>query len=268
VEGRPVQARVFLKINPNNKISGDRRSRRTGRQVVHGVRIRRDPALPCRQDRPLPAEGHGQALRSDPVADDPARQASGRLFGQFTHFKMFAPKGNDYAFARYQSEVKRLYDVLEKRLGKSAFLGGEDFRSPTSRPSRGRAITTPTAVRFDDNPNLAAGSTPSPNGRRCSPCSQNSRPSSRAAITASDDDKGSLLRSRSLRLGPSIVTPTPVTHVSRISGAPHPGHNRETDQYQWNRPRQEDALQLQRNRPSSTVASSDEGIGSECAVHR
>jgi GSH-dependent disulfide-bond oxidoreductase len=42
----------------------------------------------------------------------------GPMFGQFTHFKMFAPKDTDnsYSMARYQTEVKRLYEVLEKRL--------------------------------------------------------------------------------------------------------------------------------------------------------
>src|SRR5258707_4838360 len=49
----------------------------------------------------------------------------GPMFGQWTHFKLFAPKGgNDYSMARYTSEIKRLYDVLETRLGKVPYLGG------------------------------------------------------------------------------------------------------------------------------------------------
>ena len=46
----------------------------------------------------------------------------GPNFGQFTHFKMFAPKDKDhsYSMARHQTEVKRLYEVLEKRLAKVA----------------------------------------------------------------------------------------------------------------------------------------------------
>jgi GST-like protein len=51
----------------------------------------------------------------------------GPMFGQWTHFKLFAGPGNDYAMTRYQSEVLRLYDVLEKRLGESAYLGGPDY---------------------------------------------------------------------------------------------------------------------------------------------
>ena len=46
----------------------------------------------------------------------------GPNFGQFTHFKMFAPKDGDhsYSLARHQTEVKRLYEVLEKRLAQIA----------------------------------------------------------------------------------------------------------------------------------------------------
>ena len=43
----------------------------------------------------------------------------GPNFGQFTHFKLFAPKDKDhsYSMTRHQTEVKRLYEVMEKRLG-------------------------------------------------------------------------------------------------------------------------------------------------------
>jgi len=53
----------------------------------------------------------------------------GPMFGQFNHFKMFAPKGADtkYSLDRYQSEVKRLYSVLEGRLGHAPFLGGTEY---------------------------------------------------------------------------------------------------------------------------------------------
>jgi GSH-dependent disulfide-bond oxidoreductase len=51
----------------------------------------------------------------------------GPMFGQFVHFKRFAPAGNDYAMSRYQTEVLRLYEVLEQRLGQSRFLGGPDY---------------------------------------------------------------------------------------------------------------------------------------------
>jgi len=98
------------------------------------------------------------------VADDPGSQASGRC-SAIHAFQNVRAKGNDYAFARYQSEVKRLYDVLEKRLGKSAFLGAEDFSIADIATFRGRAITTPTACASMTTLTSPAGSTPSPNGR-------------------------------------------------------------------------------------------------------
>ena len=51
----------------------------------------------------------------------------GPAFGQLTHFKLFAPPGNDYSLSRHQTEVLRLYELLEKRLGESAYLGGPDY---------------------------------------------------------------------------------------------------------------------------------------------
>lgn len=51
----------------------------------------------------------------------------GPMFGQYTHFKRFAGPGNDYALSRYQTEVKRLYDLLNKRLSETAYLGGPEY---------------------------------------------------------------------------------------------------------------------------------------------
>ena len=67
----------------------------------------------------------------------------GPMFGQYTHFKLFAPKDKDnsYSMGRYQTEVKRLYEVLEKRLAKRPISAATNTPSPTSRRSRGRAIT-------------------------------------------------------------------------------------------------------------------------------
>ncbi len=51
----------------------------------------------------------------------------GPTFGQVVHFTRFAPPGNDYSKSRYMTEMLRLYDVLEKRLGRSPYLGGDDY---------------------------------------------------------------------------------------------------------------------------------------------
>jgi len=51
----------------------------------------------------------------------------GPAFGNFTHFNLFAPKPNDYAFSRYKSEMLRLYELLETRLGPAKYLGGDEY---------------------------------------------------------------------------------------------------------------------------------------------
>jgi GSH-dependent disulfide-bond oxidoreductase len=52
----------------------------------------------------------------------------GPIFGQFTHYKRFAGAGaNEYSMSRFQTEVRRLYDVLEGRLAQTAYLGGADY---------------------------------------------------------------------------------------------------------------------------------------------
>lgn len=47
--------------------------------------------------------------------------------GQFNHFERFAGPGNDYAMSRYTTELKRLYAVMERRLGEADYLGGDDY---------------------------------------------------------------------------------------------------------------------------------------------
>jgi GST-like protein len=51
----------------------------------------------------------------------------GPAFGNFTHFNLFAPKPNDYSLSRYKSEMLRLYDLLNKRLGETKYLGGKEY---------------------------------------------------------------------------------------------------------------------------------------------
>lgn len=51
----------------------------------------------------------------------------GPMFGQYTHFRMFAPKGNDYAESRYRTQAIRLFETLDARLAQFPYLGGEDY---------------------------------------------------------------------------------------------------------------------------------------------
>ncbi len=49
------------------------------------------------------------------------------LGGGFGHFYAYAPTKIEYAIDRFAMETKRQLDVLDRRLGESAYLGGNDY---------------------------------------------------------------------------------------------------------------------------------------------
>ena len=49
------------------------------------------------------------------------------LGGGFGHFYAYAPSKIEYAIDRFAMEVKRQLDVLDRRLGETAFLAGDDY---------------------------------------------------------------------------------------------------------------------------------------------
>jgi GST-like protein len=51
----------------------------------------------------------------------------GPMFGQYTHFKMFAPPGNEYGESRYRTQAVRVFEVLDHRLGGARFLAGDEY---------------------------------------------------------------------------------------------------------------------------------------------
>lgn len=51
----------------------------------------------------------------------------GPMSGQAHHFLHFAPEKVPYGIARYTAEVKRIYGVMDKRLGETAFLAGAAY---------------------------------------------------------------------------------------------------------------------------------------------
>ena len=79
----------------------------------------------------------------------------GPMFGQFTHFKLFAPKDNAYSMSRYQTEVKRLYEVMEKRLAQSPYLGGDVYTIADIATFPWTRNHDMQGVKWDDHPNLA-----------------------------------------------------------------------------------------------------------------
>ena len=51
----------------------------------------------------------------------------GPMLGQAHHFRLYAPEKIEYAINRYTNEARRLYGVMDKRLGQSRFLAGNDY---------------------------------------------------------------------------------------------------------------------------------------------
>lgn len=51
----------------------------------------------------------------------------GPMSGQMGHFNIYAPERIAYAVERYNSEVRRLHRVMDKRLSESAYLGGDYY---------------------------------------------------------------------------------------------------------------------------------------------
>ncbi|MGL5084046.1 MAG: glutathione S-transferase N-terminal domain-containing protein [Microcoleaceae cyanobacterium] len=49
----------------------------------------------------------------------------GPMFGQFNHFRRFAPEKIPYAIERYEKETLRLYGVMDGQFAKHEFLAGD-----------------------------------------------------------------------------------------------------------------------------------------------
>jgi GST-like protein len=145
---------AYLKINPNNKIPAIVDSDGPGGKpytVFESGAILM--YLADKTGRFLPKE---TAPRYDVIQWLMIQLTGvGPMFGQLTHFKMFAPKGtDDYALKRYQSEVKRLYSVLEKRLAEAPYLGGSDYSIADIATFPWTRNHDAQGVPFTDKPNL------------------------------------------------------------------------------------------------------------------
>jgi GST-like protein len=49
----------------------------------------------------------------------------GPMLGQAHHFRLYAPEKVEYAINRYTNEAKRLYGVMDRRLGEAPYFAGE-----------------------------------------------------------------------------------------------------------------------------------------------
>jgi GSH-dependent disulfide-bond oxidoreductase len=145
----------FLKINPNNKIPA----------IVDHDGPGGKPITLFESGAILLylAEKTGRFLPKDPAKKYEVLQwlmvqltGVGPMFGQWNHFKLFAPQaGNEYSMGRYTSEVKRLYEVLEKRLGTVKFLGGDEYSVADIATFPWTRNHDAQGVKWEANPNLA-----------------------------------------------------------------------------------------------------------------
>jgi GSH-dependent disulfide-bond oxidoreductase len=144
----------FSKINPNNKIPA----------IVDHEGPGGKPYTVIESGAILLylADKTGKLLSKDPRKRSDAIQwmmiqmtGIGPIFGQYTHFTLFAPPGNDYSVSRYRTEMKRLYGLLEKRLGEAPYLGGDEYSIADVATFPWTRNHDAQGVKWADNPNLA-----------------------------------------------------------------------------------------------------------------
>jgi len=114
----------FVAINPNSKIPAllDRSGAKPIRVFESGAIL---VYLAEKFGALLPKEG---AARAECLSWLFWQMGSAPyLGGGFGHFYAYAPTKIEYAIDRFAMETKRQLDVLERRLGESKYLGGDDY---------------------------------------------------------------------------------------------------------------------------------------------
>ena len=78
----------------------------------------------------------------------------GPMQGQANVFFRYAPEKIEYAISRYQRETKRLYTVLDERLGDNEFIAGKDYSIADIATYPWAVIHNWAGVDIDDLENL------------------------------------------------------------------------------------------------------------------
>jgi GST-like protein len=114
----------FVSINPNSKIPA-----LVDRSGPKPFRIFESGAILLHL-----AEKFGAFLPKDPAKRAEAFSwlmwqmgSAPYLGGGFGHFYFYAPIKIEYAIDRFTMETKRLFDVLDKRLGEAEYLAGDEY---------------------------------------------------------------------------------------------------------------------------------------------
>ena len=143
---------AFLKMNPNNKIPAlvDHDPPGGGAPLALFESAAILIYLAEKTGRLMPQDVHG---RYEVMKWTIFQAASiGPMFGQMAYFHDYADPPMPAALARYENEVRRLYKVLERRLGEAEYLAGAYSIAdiavwPWIQPAR-------QEQRFEDYPNL------------------------------------------------------------------------------------------------------------------
>jgi glutathione S-transferase len=111
----------FLRINPNGRIPAIVDHDEGGFAVFESGAILL--YLAEKTGRLLPADRRGRSLAIQWLMFQMG--GIGPMQGQANVFYRYAPEKIPYAIERYQRETRRLYEVLDRRLGEAPYLAGE-----------------------------------------------------------------------------------------------------------------------------------------------
>jgi glutathione S-transferase len=113
----------YLKINPNGRIptivdrdNGDFAVFESGAILIY---------LAEKTGRLMPTDAKGRSRVIQWLMFQMA--GVGPMMGQANVFLRYAPEKIPYAIDRYQREVRRLFEVLERQLGSSEFVAGDAY---------------------------------------------------------------------------------------------------------------------------------------------
>ncbi len=112
----------FLKISPNNKIPAIV-DRDTGTAMMESGAILL--YLADKTGRLMPGDEKGRWKVTEWLMMQMG--SVGPMLGQTHHFARFNSGKAPYAEERFLNETKRIYGVLNKRLGETEYLAGEDY---------------------------------------------------------------------------------------------------------------------------------------------
>ena len=115
------KSEAFLAINPNGRIPAIVDREAGGFAIFESGAIL--VYLAEKAGRLLPTDPRGRSLAMQWLMFQMA--GVGPMQGQANVFYRYAPEKIPYAIERYRRETRRLYEVLDRRLGEAEYLAGE-----------------------------------------------------------------------------------------------------------------------------------------------